>query len=548
VRGTGSRAGTYDPLRMTELVDAVVIGAGPNGLAAANVLADAGWDTLVLEARDAPGGAVRTEELTEPGFRHDVFSSFYPLGAASPALLDLALEDHGLRWCRSEAVAVHVLDAERTVSLYQDPQRTAESVAAFAPSDREAWLRWSAWWERVGPHLIESLMRPFPPVGPGMRLLRALGPRGMVDFARLGVLPVRHHAREEFSGEGAALLLAGNALHADFTPETPGGSIYAWTLVGLGQQVGFPVPQGGAGGLTDALVTRLRWAGGDVRCGQEVVRIDPSTRTVHTAEGTTIRARHAILAATSAPALYEQLLDRADVPSRVRRDMTRFEWDPSTIKVDWALDGPIPWANAQAAQAGTVHIADDLDHLTAWSAEIQRGAVPQRPFLVMGQYAAMDPTRMPAGREIAYAYTHLPQGSWAPELTDSLVDGMQAEIEQRAPGFGKLVRARHVLTPHDLEARDANLVGGALNGGTAQLHQQLVFRPIPGNGRAETPIPGVYLASASAHPGGGVHGAAGTNAARAALAAAKPPRRIASAAVRTLSSPWRARSGPRTGA
>ena len=206
--------------------------------------------------------------------------------------------------------------------------------------------------------------------------------------------------------------------------------------------------------------------------------------------------------------------------------MTRFEWDPSTIKVDWALDGPIPWAAPEAAQAGTVHIADDLDHLTAWSAEIQRGAIPQRPFLVMGQYAAMDPTRMPAGKEIAYAYTHLPQGSWTPELTDSLVDSMQAEIEQRAPGFGKLVRARHVLTPEDLEARDANLVGGALNGGTAQLHQQLIFRPIPGNGRSATPIRGVYLASASAHPGGGVHGAAGTNAARAALAATRPPRRV----------------------
>ena len=269
---------------MTELVDAVVIGSGPNGLAASNVLADAGWDVVVLEAQSTPGGAVRTEELTDPGFRHDVFSSFYPLGAASPALLDLALEDHGLRWCRSEAVVVHVLDAERTVALYQDPHRTAESVAAFAPCDREAWLRWSAWWERVGSHLIESLMRPFPPVGPGMRLLRALGPRGAVDFARLGALPVRRHAREEFAGEGAALLLAGNALHADFTPETPGSSIYAWTLVGLGQQVGFPVPEGGAGGLTDALVTRLRRAGGDVRCEQAVVRIDPSTRTAHTAD------------------------------------------------------------------------------------------------------------------------------------------------------------------------------------------------------------------------------------------------------------------------
>jgi phytoene dehydrogenase-like protein len=284
------------------------------------------------------------------------------------------------------------------------------------------------------------------------------------------------------------------------------------------------------------------------RCGQEVVRIDGAARTVHTAAGLTVRARHAILAATSAPALYEQLLDPAEVPGRIRRDLAHFEWDPSTIKVDWALDGPVPWSAPVAAQAGTVHIADDLDHLTAWSAEIQRGRIPQRPFLVAGQYAAMDPTRMPPGKEIAYAYTHLPQGSWTPEVTADVVAGMEAEIERRAPGFGKLVRARHVLTPADLQARDANLVGGALNGGTAQLHQQLVFRPVPGNGRPQTPIAGVYLASAAAHPGGGVHGAGGANAARAALADARGPRRVVSAA-RSLTARRRAPSrGARTDA
>ncbi|MEP6952450.1 MAG: NAD(P)/FAD-dependent oxidoreductase [Solirubrobacteraceae bacterium] len=504
---------------MPELADAVVIGAGPNGLAAANVLADAGWDVVLLEEQATPGGAVRTEELTEPGFRHDVFSSFYPLGVGSPTMRELALEDHGLVWRRSEAVLAHAFDAQRAAVLWQDPERSADSVAAFAPGDREAWLRWTAWWERVGADLIETLMRPFPPLRPAAGLAHALGPNGLLELGRLGMLPVRRHADEEFGGEGAAMLLAGNALHADFSPETPGGAIYGWTLVGLGQQVGFPVPEGGAARLVDAMVSRLRSRGGQLRCGEAAVRIDAATRTVHCAGGTSHRARHAVLAATSAPALYDTLLAGADLPARVRRDMKRFEWDPSTVKVDWALDGEIPWAVGEVRRAGTVHVADGLDHLTAWSADIQRRRVPDRPFLVMGQYARTDPTRMPAGKEVAWAYTHIPQGA---EYSDDIVDAIEAEIEQRAPGFRALIRGRHVLRPQDMQSRNANLVGGALNGGTAQIHQQLVFRPVPGLGRPETPVPGVYLAGAGAHPGGGVHGAAGTNAARAALARTRP--------------------------
>ena len=509
-----------------ETVDAVVIGAGPNGLTAANVLADAGWSVVVLEAQGTPGGAVRTEELTEPGFRHDVFSSFYPLAAASPPLVELGLEDHGLRWRRSEAVLAHVFDQERCALLFQDPERTAASVAGFAAADADAWRRWSAWWERVGPSLVAALMRPFPPLWPLARLGRALGsPAEWLRFARLGVLPLRRHVEEEFAGEGAALLLGGNALHADFAPESPGSAIYAWTLTGLGQQVGFPIPEGGASGLVDALVRRLRAVGGDLRCGQEVTAIDAG-RVLHTASGAALRAARAIVATVDAPALYRRLLPRDAVPTRTLEDLRRFTWDPSTIKVDWALDGPVPWRASDAARAATIHLADGLDHLSTWASELQRGVVSERPFVVAGQYARADPTRMPAGREILYAYTHLPQSTWWPGLAQELADRIEEEVERRAPGFRALIRARSVLGPPELEARDANLVGGALNGGTAQLHQQLLFRPVPGNGRAETPVPGVFLGSASAHPGGGVHGAAGANAARAALAAARRPPRL----------------------
>jgi phytoene dehydrogenase-like protein len=506
---------------MGETVDAVVVGAGPNGLTAANVLAAEGWSVVVLEAQATPGGAVRTEELTEPGFHHDVFSSFYPLAAASPPLVDLHLEDHGLRWRRSEAVVAHVFDDARAALLFADPERTAASVGAFAAADADAWRRWSAWWERVGPSLTAALMRPFPPVRPAARLARALGsPAEALRFGRLGVLPLRRHVEEEFAGEGAALLLAGNALHADFAPESPGSTIYAWTLAGLGQQVGFPVPEGGARGLVDALVARLRAHGGEVRCGEPVVAIERD-RTVRTAGGSALRARHAVVATTDAPALYERLLPADALSPRARDDLRRFAWDPSTIKVDWALDGPIPWGAPDAARAATVHLADDLDHLTRWASDLQRGAIPDRPFVVAGQYARTDPTRMPPGREILYAYTHLPQGAWEPGVEEDLADRVEAEVERRAPGFRRLIRARHVLSPAAMEARDANLVGGALNGGTAQLHQQLVFRPIPGDARPGTPVDGVYLGSASAHPGGGVHGAAGANAARAAMARAR---------------------------
>jgi phytoene dehydrogenase-like protein len=202
----------------------------------------------------------------------------------------------------------------------------------------------------------------------------------------------------------------------------------------------------------------------------------------------------------------------------VRAAIGRFEWDWSTFKLDWTLDGPVPWTAPDARRAPVIHVAESVDELTVSVGELARGLVPELPFLVFGQYAVGDPTRAPAGKETAWAYTHVPHGiEWDERATSELVARVEARLEALAPGFGALVRGRHVLTPSDLEARDASLVGGALNGGTAQLHQQLVFRPIPGLGRAETPVRGLYLASSSAHPGGGVHGAPGAIAARTAL-------------------------------
>ncbi len=237
-----------------------------------------------------------------------------------------------------------------------------------------------------------------------------------------------------------------------------------------------------------------------------------------------------MVASVVAPMLYGELLHASDVPDRVRRGMRSFQLDPSTIKVDWALDGPVPWQSAPAKAPGTLHIADSVADISESLGQVAAGLVPARPFMLAGQMTTTDPTRSPAGTESMWAYTHVPQqsqgdagdegirGVWDHDDLERFADRMQARFERLAPGFGSKVIERRILGPRELESRNASLVGGAINGGTAQLHQELVFRPVPGLGRAETGVPGLYLGSASAHPGGGVHGAAGMNAARAALA------------------------------
>jgi phytoene dehydrogenase-like protein len=521
------------------MADAVVIGSGPNGLVAANRLADAGWEVVVLEAQPEPGGAVRSAELTLPGFTHDRFSAFYPLAAASPHIRRLELERHGLRWRRAPVVVADPAADGSVALLSSDPAETCASVDAFAPGDGAAWRELSAWWGRVGPAFLGALLDPFPPLRRGARLLRTLGsPDAALDFARFGLLPARRFAEERFRGAGAARLLAGTALHADVSPEAPGGALFGMLLIGLGERVGWPVPEGGAGRLTGALVARLEAQGGRVVCGERVDRAlvrGGRAVGVRCADGREVEARRAVLADVGAPQLYLSLLERDLVPGRVLRALERFEYDPGTVKVDWALDGPIPWSAWGTARAGTVHLSGGIDALTLHAAQLARGEVPAEPFLLVGQYAHFDPSRQPPGKETAWAYTHVPQrvrgdaggeglaGRWDRAEVDRMADRMEARLETVAPGFRRRVLARHVAGPRELEAADANLVGGAIGGGTAQLHQQLVFRPIPGLGRAETPVRGLYLASASAHPGGGVHGACGANAARAALAHARLP-------------------------
>ena len=518
---------------MAQTFDAVVVGGGHNGLVAANLLADAGWQVVVVEATDRVGGAVRSEPDTPaPGFTCDVFSAFYPLAAVSPTIQSFGLEEHGLAWRHAPAVLGHPFPDGTWAVLHRDREDTATGLDHLHAGDGEAWLRLCGEWDQVGEHIIGALLSPFPPIRHGLGALARLRKVGGLSYVKTLLTPVAELGRQRFGGPGPRVLLGGNAAHADIPLDAPGSGLMGILLCMMGQTVGFPVPEGGAGRLTQALAARLVAKGGEIRTDAEVVRIEVQGRravAVRTADGERHAAGRAVVADVFAPALYEQLLSPDAVPDRVRRALGTFHLDPGTVKVDWALDAPIPWTAAPARAPGTVHVADSVEAMTVAMSQVQSGAIPAEPFMLTGQMTTSDPTRSPVGTESFWAYAHVPQrttsdagdgtvrGTWDRDDCERFADRLQARIERLAPGFGDKVLDRRVLGPREMEARDANLVGGALNGGTAQLHQQLVFRPVPGLGRAETPIAGLYLGSASAHPGGGVHGACGSNAARAAL-------------------------------
>ena len=513
------------------MADAVVIGAGHNGLVAANLLADAGWQVQVLEATDQLGGSVRTAELTAPGFHCDVFSAFYPLGAASPVLRRLDLERYGLEWAHAPLVAAHPHADGRCAVLSRDLAETAASLEAFAPGDGAAWQRLYRRWRRIRDPVLSGLFSPFPPVRAGLGLAVRLPPRELLRLARLALLPVRRLAEEEFRGAGGGLLLGGNALHADVGPEAPGSGLLGWLLCSLGQELGYPAVKGGASQLTAALVRRLESQGGSVVCNAPVRSLEirgGRAVAVRTADGQVVPVARAVIGAVDAVTLYRRLIGADHLPPSVVEDLRRFQFDDATVKVDWALDGGVPWTAEEARRAGTVHLADSMDELTMYHAQLACGVIPAKPLMVVGQMTTTDPSRSPPGTETLWAYAHVPQlvrgdargsitGAWTPAEVQEFADRIEARIEANAPGFRDRILARHVLGPPQMQQLNPSLVGGAVNAGTAQLYQQLVFRPTPGLGRPTTPVANVYLASGSAHPGGGVHGAPGANAATLAI-------------------------------
>ena len=503
--------------------DAVVIGAGHNGLVAAAMLADAGWDVLVLEAAPEAGGAVKSAELF-PGYTSDLFSAFYPLSVASPALRALHLEDHGLQWTHAPAVVGHAqsVDDDDAPVIYRDIDRTAADLERRAAGDGERWRALFDQWLQIKDAVLSTLFSPFPPVRGPLHLLRSLGAADALRLAHLLLLPAGVMAEQLFDGDAARLLLLGNAMHADVPIDAAGSGVMGYLLIMMAQDGGFPVPVGGAGQLAAALVNRARSAGARIDCGQQVDAIEVRggrAVAVRTTGGSTVDVRRAVVADTSAPHLFHDLLPVDVIPAGMSRARSRFTWDTPVLKLNYALDAPIPWRSKNLGGAGTVHVGADHDGLIRWMADLNTGTVPLHPFLLVGQMTTADPSRSPAGTESAWAYTHLPRGMSDDASAEQLAVAVDMVLEKYAPGFTDHVIGKAIQRPSDLEASNANLHAGAVNGGTSQLFQQLIFRPAPGLGRAETPVENVYLGSAGASPGGGVHGVCGRNAARAALAA-----------------------------
>lgn len=522
------------------MVDAVVIGAGPNGLVAAATLGDAGWDVLVLEATDHLGGAIHSTEAD--GWISDRCSSCYPLALASPVIRALELERHGLTWAHAPAPLTHLLGPDDAVRIDPDPEVTAAGLAEEDPADGEAWLRLCEDYRRIRTPLLDALLTAWPPVGAGVRLARTLGGAGEVlRFARFMALPAHRMGAELFRGRRARALLAGNAMHADAPLTAAVSGTMGWLLAMLAQDVGFPSAAGGSGRLAAALVARAESAGVQFRTGEPVTAIEVRAgraTAVRTAGGTRIEARRAVIADVSAPQLYDDLLPAAVIPAGLRQDLDRFAWDLPTVKVNYRLSAPVPWLASPARGAGVVHLGGDADELVHTCADLETGRLPSAPFLLAGQTTTADPSRSPAGTEALWVYSHLPRGVADDASADRLAGRIDRTLERHAPGLGGLVLDREVQRPGDFAAGNAAMGPGALGGGTAQLFQQLVFRPATGLGGPRTVVGGLFLGSAAIHPGSGVHGACGWLAARSALRDAGPigalRRRAASALVSRL--------------
>jgi phytoene dehydrogenase-like protein len=494
--------------------DAIVIGSGPNGLTAAATLARHGWKVLVLEAQSRPGGAVYSLPFTLPGFLHDAGAAFFPFANDSPAFQYLDLVGAGLEWRNAPLESCHPAPDGSCVTISRDVDRSAASFGV----DGSAWRRIAEWGAAMGGRLAAALLAPVLDFSPAWRL----GPLNVLKLGLKGLTSTGGFARRHFQTEAARRVIPGLALHVDLGPEDWAGAGLGLALALGAAGPGYRIPIGGARAITQALLKRLEDVGGSVSLETRAERIVIQGRravAVRTNCGNEIPFRRAVLADVGAPALYLRLLPASHVPGWVRGSLRRFRYGWGTFKMDWALSAPVPWTIADARQSAVVHAGDSLADLQAFTRQVRAGQLPRNPYLVIGQQSLVDPSRAPSGCHTLWAYSRVPsilEGGWQ-HRREMFADRVEARIEGLAPRFRRLILGRAIHTPADLEAMNENLVGGDLGGGSARLTQQLFFRPVFPYFRYRTPVRGVYLASASAHPGAGVHGACGYNAARAAL-------------------------------
>lgn len=471
--------------------ETVVIGSGPNGLAAAIRMAQAGQGVTVYEAAGTPGGGLQSAALTLPGFVHDRFAAVFPVAAASPFFRTLPLAEHGLSWIEPSAPLAHPLDDGRTILL----ERSIERTAAGLRSDRDVYVALMRPLVEAHEALVADFLAP-----PG----KQRKPRALVQFGQHAFRSAIGFASSYFHGDEARALLAGNAAHSFLPLEAPLTAGYGLFLALLGHAVGWPIVQGGAGNLSAALVSMLRALGGTVETEYPV----RSLAALPEARATFFDTDPKQLAAIAGPAL----------PLSFRSRLARHRYGPGIFKVDYALSEPVPWTAAECRQAATLHIGGSLEEIALAEREVNRGRHAEKPFIIVSQPSVFDRSRAPHGQHTLWAYCHVPAGS---EIDMS--ERIERQIERFAPGFRDCIIARNAMGPRALQEANANLVGGAINGGVQDLRTYADWaraRPSP----YATPNPGIFRCSAATPPGGGVHGMAGFYAAEFALQRGKVQR------------------------
>jgi len=469
---------------VTSSYDAVVVGSGPNGLAAAIALAEAGRSVLVIEGRETIGGGARTAELTLPGFRHDICSAVHPFAAASPVFKALPLERYGLEWVEPPVELAHPFDDGSAAILHRSVAVTAQSLGV----DGDAWQQ-----------LIQPLLDDVEPLFDGL-LGPLRWPRHPIALARFGLSGLRSVtglSKANISGRHAPGLLGGIAAHSMLALDQPPTAAFALMLGLAGHAVGWPFARGGSQAIPDALAAHLRALGGEIVTGWPVraLRELPASR--------------AVLFDTSARGMVE--IAGEALPPGYRRQISRFRRAPGVFKIDYALSEPVPWTNHECRRAGTLHLGGTLDELAASEQAVTSGKHPERPFIIAAQQSLFDPTRAPAGQHTFWAYCHVPNGS-----TVDMTEAIEAQIERYAPGFRDTVVARCTHNSQQIEDYNPNYIGGDINGGLQDL-RQLFMRPAPRLDPYSTPNPRLFLCSSSTPPGGGVHGLCGWFAAQSAL-------------------------------
>lgn len=461
--------------------DAIVIGAGPNGLAAAIVLAQKGLSVTVIERAHQVGGSVRSAALTLPGFTHDICSSVFPLGIGSPFFRGLPLREHGLEWIHPDAPLAHPLE-ETAVVLERSVDQTAAALGHDGPAWRSLMRPLAEKWDSLAGDLLAPIRWPKHPLQ-----LARFGTRALQSGLSL--------ANRSFHGDAARALFAGNCAHSMMPLEHSITGSFGIILAASAHAVGWPSPKGGAQRLADALASYLQSLGGHIVTGIEVESLDQ------------LPPAKAVLCDITPRQLLK--IAGSKLPANYRRQLERYRYGPGAFKIDWALSAPIPWRHPQCLRAGTVHIGGTIAEIASSERDIWNGRPSEKPFVILAQHSLFDPTRAPAGAHTAWAYCHVPHGS-----EQDMNFAIEAQVERFAPGFRKLILARHTLKPAQLEEHNPNIVGGDINGGVPDL-RQLIARPT--RRLYATPVKGLYLCSAATPPGGGVHGMCGYFAAKMAL-------------------------------